>query len=234
MSAAGDIYEGHYEGWYCVSCEAFKQEKDLVDGTCPIHRTKPDWIREKNYFFRLSKYRDRCSSTSRRIRSFLEPDVRRNEILRLIEGGLEDISVSRAGQSWGIPMPDDPASVDLRLVRRADQLLVGGRLRHGSGAVEHVVAGRPARDRQGHHAVPRGDLAGDADERRSAGAAPGLRPRLGELQGREDEQVARHGGRAARSGAADSARNRCACTWSRRSRSGAIFSLFCVAEVRDK
>ncbi len=56
---AGDIYEGVYEGWYCVSCEAFKQEKDLVDGLCPIHLTKPEWIREKNYFFRLSAYRDR-------------------------------------------------------------------------------------------------------------------------------------------------------------------------------
>src|SRR5687768_14547104 len=53
---AGDIYEGVYEGWYCVGCEAFKQEKDLVDGNCPIHLTKPDWIKEKNYFFRLSKY----------------------------------------------------------------------------------------------------------------------------------------------------------------------------------
>ena len=53
---AGDIYEGLYEGWYCVGCEAFKQEKDLVDGQCPIHRTKPEWIKEKNYFFRLSKY----------------------------------------------------------------------------------------------------------------------------------------------------------------------------------
>ena len=56
IQAAGDIYEGHYEGWYCDSCEAFKQEKDLVDGLCPVHRTKPDWITEKNYFFRLSKY----------------------------------------------------------------------------------------------------------------------------------------------------------------------------------
>ena len=55
-TAAGDIYEGFYEGWYCVGCEAFKQEKDLVDGMCPIHRPKPDWIKEKNYFFRLSKY----------------------------------------------------------------------------------------------------------------------------------------------------------------------------------
>jgi methionyl-tRNA synthetase len=111
MSAAGDIFEGHYEGWYCVSCEAFKQEKDLVDGTCPIHRTKPDWIREKNYFFRLSKYQNRLLAHFTAQPDFLVPDVRRNEILRLIEGGLEDISVSRAGQSWGIPMPDDPSSV---------------------------------------------------------------------------------------------------------------------------
>jgi methionyl-tRNA synthetase len=111
MTAAGDIFEGHYEGWYCVSCEAFKQEKDLVDGACPIHHTKPEWIREKNYFFRLSKYTERLRNHFEWTPEFLEPDVRRNEILRLIEGGLEDISVSRAGQSWGIPMPDDPSSV---------------------------------------------------------------------------------------------------------------------------
>ena len=111
MSAAGDVYEGHYEGWYCVSCEAFKQEKDLLDGLCPIHRTKPDWLREKNYFFRLSKYGDALLRHFRAHPEFTVPDVRRNEILRLLESGLEDISVSRAGQAWGIPMPDDPSSV---------------------------------------------------------------------------------------------------------------------------
>ncbi len=111
MTAAGDIYEGHYEGWYCVSCEAFKQEKDLVDGLCPIHRTKPDWIREKNHFFRLSKYGPPLLEHFARHPEFLVPEVRRNEILRLLEGGLEDISVSRAGQAWGIPMPDDPSNV---------------------------------------------------------------------------------------------------------------------------
>jgi methionyl-tRNA synthetase len=111
MSNAGDIYEGHYEGWYCVSCEAFKQEKDLVDGLCPIHRTKPDWIREKNYFFKLSRYRDPLLAHFTSRPEFLVPEIRRNEILRLLEAGLEDISVSRAGQSWGIPMPQDPSSV---------------------------------------------------------------------------------------------------------------------------
>ncbi|CAN5479711.1 methionine--tRNA ligase [soil metagenome] len=111
MTAAGDIFEGHYDGWYCVSCEAFKQEKDLVERLCPIHRTKPDWIREKNYFFRLSKYQDALRAHFSAHPEFLVPDIRRNEILRLIESGLDDISVSRAGQAWGIPMPEDPQSV---------------------------------------------------------------------------------------------------------------------------
>jgi methionyl-tRNA synthetase len=111
MTAAGDIYEGQYEGWYCVSCEAFKQEKDLVEGLCPIHRTTPDWLREKNYFFRLSKYRDLLLAHFAAHPEFLVPEVRRNEILRLLEAGLDDISVSRAGQAWGIAMPADPASV---------------------------------------------------------------------------------------------------------------------------
>ncbi len=107
----GDVYEGHYEGWYCVSCEAFKQEKDLVEGNCPIHLTRPDWIREKNYFFRLSKYRQALLDHYNAHPGFIQPDIRRNEILRLVEGGLEDISISRAGQSWGIPLPFDPDSV---------------------------------------------------------------------------------------------------------------------------
>src|SRR5206468_4948397 len=109
---AGDIYEGTYEGWYCEGCEAFKQEKDLVDGKCPLHPTLVlQWIKEKNHFFRLSKYQQPLLDHFRATPSFLEPEMRRNEILRLIESGLDDISVSRAGQSWGIPLPFDPSSV---------------------------------------------------------------------------------------------------------------------------
>ncbi len=107
----GDIYEGAYEGWYCVGCEAFKPEKDLVDGNCPIHNTKPEWIREKNWFFKLSKYQQPLLDHYNQHPSFIEPEIRRNEILRLVESGLEDISMSRAGQSWGIPVPFDPTSV---------------------------------------------------------------------------------------------------------------------------
>ena len=109
---AGDIYEGVYEGWYCVSCEEFKQEKDLVNGNCPLHPTlKPEWIREKNFFFRLSKYQQPLLDHFAAHPEFLQPEIRRNEILRLIEGGLIDVSVSRAGQSWAIPLPWDRSSV---------------------------------------------------------------------------------------------------------------------------
>ena len=107
----GDIYEGAYEGWYCEGCESFKPEKDLVEGLCPIHKTKPQWIKEKNWFFRLSKYQQPLLKHYADHPSFIEPEIRRNEILRLVEGGLEDISMSRAGQSWGIPVPFDPTSV---------------------------------------------------------------------------------------------------------------------------
>jgi methionyl-tRNA synthetase len=109
---AGDIYEGVYEGWYCVSCEEFKQEKDLVNGNCPLHPTlTPEWIREKNFFFRLSKYQQPLLDHFAAHPEFLQPQNRRNEILRLIDSGLQDISVSRAGQSWGIPLPFDSSSV---------------------------------------------------------------------------------------------------------------------------
>lgn len=111
IAAAGDLYQADYEGWYCVGCEAFKQEKDLADGLCPIHRTRPDWITERNHFFRLSAYRERLLTHFADHPEFLQPDVRRNEILRLLESGLEDLSISRAGQSWGIPLPIDPRSV---------------------------------------------------------------------------------------------------------------------------
>jgi methionyl-tRNA synthetase len=110
IALRGDVYEGFYEGWYCIGCEAFKQEKDLVDGKCPLHAAV-DWIKEKNHFFRLSKYRDPLVAHFAAHPEFVEPDARRNEILKLLEAGLDDISISRAGQSWGIPLPDVPGSV---------------------------------------------------------------------------------------------------------------------------
>ncbi len=152
---AGDVYEGVYEGWYCVSCEAFKQEKDLVDGLCPIHADEAGLDPARRTTSSGSRsIAIACSRTSRRIRSSCSPTSRRNEILRLLEAGLEDISISRAGQSWGIPLPFDPGSVVYvwfdALINYAAAVGYGT----DPGAVREVVAGRSARDRQGHHAVP--------------------------------------------------------------------------------
>jgi methionyl-tRNA synthetase len=111
IHAAGDIYKGKYEGYYCDSCEAFKQEKDLVDGQCPLHKREPRWLVEDNYFFALSRFTDRLRQHIQKHPEFVRPEIRRNEVLAVIEGGLEDISVSRAGAEWGIPLPIDPGHV---------------------------------------------------------------------------------------------------------------------------
>jgi len=106
-----DIYQGHYEGYYCESCEAFLQEKDLEDGNCPVHGTRPEWIQEENYFFRLSKYQDPLIEHIEANPDFIEPESRRNEILQLLKGGLSDISVTRAGAEWGVPLPMDESQM---------------------------------------------------------------------------------------------------------------------------
>jgi methionyl-tRNA synthetase len=106
-----DIYRGHYEGHYCESCEAFYQEKDLVDGKCPTHGTEPRWIAEENYFFKLSEYAGRLLEHIEAHPEFIQPESRRNEIVQFIKGGLEDISVTRAGAEWGTPFPMDESHV---------------------------------------------------------------------------------------------------------------------------
>jgi len=106
-----EIYQGHYEGHYCDSCEAFYQEKDLEDGKCPTHGTVAKWIKEENYFFRLSKYAERLLEHIEKHPEFIKPESRRNEIIQFIKGGLEDISVTRAGTDWGTPLPMDKSHV---------------------------------------------------------------------------------------------------------------------------
>jgi methionyl-tRNA synthetase len=107
IHAKGDIYKDVYRGLYCVSCEAFYQEKDLKDGKCPTHGTVPQMIEEENYFFRLSAYAEKLLAHIAANPEFIEPDARRNEIVNVIKSGLENISVSRANATWGIPLPID-------------------------------------------------------------------------------------------------------------------------------
>ena len=107
----GDVYEDVYSGLYCVGCEEFKTEADLVDGKCPIHLTVPEQIEEKNYFFRLSAYQDRLLELYDSRPDFVLPGFRFNEARSFIAGGLQDFSISRAGQPWGIPLPWDEGQV---------------------------------------------------------------------------------------------------------------------------
>jgi methionyl-tRNA synthetase len=104
-----DLYVAEYEGLYCTGCEEFKQESQIANGHCVEHPTlELIPTRERNHFFRLSRFRDHLLRliTSGEFR--VDPAIRRNEVLRLLEGGLQDISVSRLRQPWGIPFPGDP------------------------------------------------------------------------------------------------------------------------------
>jgi len=110
---AGDIYKKEYEGLYCVGHEAFVTEKDLVDGKCPDHGTVPEHIKEENYFFKLSKYTDAVKQKITSGELSIVPETRKNEILSLLESGLEDVSFSRprSAATLGIPVPGDDTQV---------------------------------------------------------------------------------------------------------------------------
>jgi methionyl-tRNA synthetase len=123
----GDIYLGKYEGWYCVADEAYYTEKELIDATGPDGKPLLDdkgqpikwsptkrpveWLQEESYFFRLNKYQERLLAFYEKHPEFIAPEARRNEVKRFVEGGLEDLSISRASFSWGIPVPGDDRHV---------------------------------------------------------------------------------------------------------------------------
>jgi methionyl-tRNA synthetase len=101
-----DFYEKAYEGWYCVGCEAFKQDSEIIDGKCVLHPTRTlEWVEERNWFFRLSKYAPFLKALLTERPDFLQPESRRNEMLALIDRGLEDVSASRSRLQWGVPFP---------------------------------------------------------------------------------------------------------------------------------
>jgi methionyl-tRNA synthetase len=108
-----DIYLGSYEDWYCVGCEEFKTEKDLVQpgNLCPIHRKPVERLKEDTYFFRLSAYADRLLRLYEEHPEFIQPESRRNEVISFVSSGLRDLSVSRTKLTWGIPVPGDPKHV---------------------------------------------------------------------------------------------------------------------------
>lgn len=113
MVEAGDIYKGGYEGLYCVGCESFKTEKEIVDGMCPLHKRPPEKLKEENYFFKLSKYSDEIKKRIHSGELVILPEARKHEILSVLEDGLKDVSFSRPKKvlEWGIEVPDDPEQV---------------------------------------------------------------------------------------------------------------------------
>ncbi len=109
VHAAGDIYFGQYEGYYCVGCERFYMEKELVDGKCPDHQTEPEHRKESNYFFRMSKYQDWLIDYIGKNPDFIRPERYKNEVLAFLREPLEDLCISRPKSrlEWGITLPFD-------------------------------------------------------------------------------------------------------------------------------
>jgi methionyl-tRNA synthetase len=105
----GDIYFGKYEGFYCVGCERFYRESELVDGCCPDHKVKPEYREESNYFFTMSKYQDWLIQYIRDNPDFIRPERYRNEALAFLREPLEDLCISRPKSrlTWGITLPFD-------------------------------------------------------------------------------------------------------------------------------
>ena len=111
LKESGDIYLDSYEGWYCVHDESFLLSSQLVDKACPDCGRPVDWVKEENYFFRLSKYADEVLRHIEENPEFVQPESRRNEVTSFIKLGLQDQSISRTSFSWGIPLPFDPQHV---------------------------------------------------------------------------------------------------------------------------
>ncbi len=107
----GDIYLSQQQGWYCVECEEFKEARELLaNHHCAIHINRAaEWRDEQNYFFRLSKYQDQLEALYEAQPEFIQPEIRRNEVLSFVRQGLQDFSISRVNLAWGIPVPVDPS-----------------------------------------------------------------------------------------------------------------------------
>lgn len=105
-----EIYLGSYSGWYAVRDEAFYTESELVNGKAPTG-ADVEWVTEPSYFFRLSKWQDKLLQFYQDYPDFIAPESRRNEVIRFVEGGLKDLSVSRTSFKWGIPVPGDESHV---------------------------------------------------------------------------------------------------------------------------
>ncbi len=146
VEANGYLYAGTYDDWYCVGCEGYKTEKDLLPGNlCPLHMKAVERLKEETYFFKLSAFQDRLLALYRDHPGFVAPTTRLNEVVSFVEGGLRDLSVSRTSFTWGIPVPGDARHVMFvwfdALANYRSALGEGERTRYWppSGTVVHLV-----------------------------------------------------------------------------------------------
>jgi methionyl-tRNA synthetase len=115
LDERGYIYKGSYEGWFCGYCNEFKdvdERRPATDDsgpTCPVHERPLDCIAEESYFFKLSAFQQPLLDLYESRPEFVQPDVRRNEVISFVSGGLKDLSISRVSVKWGIPVPGDPS-----------------------------------------------------------------------------------------------------------------------------
>jgi len=113
LDVKGDIYKDSYEGLYCTGCERFYIERELEEGVCPVHKKKPELLKEETYFFKMSKYQDKLLKHIHDNPDFIQPKSKRNEILNRLKEPLRDLSISRPVTSlpWGVPVPGDKEHV---------------------------------------------------------------------------------------------------------------------------
>ena len=196
----GFIYAGEYEALYCVGCEEFKPQSEIVDGTgeyvgqkvCAIHSKPLELLQEKNYFFRMSDFAQKLLDLYESRPDFVQPEAARNEVVSLRAPGPRPTCRSPGRASTGASRcrgtsPTSSTSGSTRSSTTSPRSGYGA----GRRAVRPPLAG-DAHRRQGHPPLPRGHLAGDADGRRARRAAPGLRPRLAAGRRREDVEVEAH------------------------------------------
>ncbi len=188
----GYIRKDKFEGWYCNGCEAFKTEQEVKEarGACPLHPNTPLIRRSEDcYYFEQSRFRDRLLKLYEERPDFIQPESRRNEIIALVKEGLQDLNITRTGETWGIRVPWDER---FTIYVWFDALLtyITG-IGYGSDEAKFRKwwPCRHPLHRQGHHPLPLRHLAGDAPGGRTGAAEDGVRARLRLSQGRCDRRT---------------------------------------------
>ena len=183
MEKNGDIYLSKYSGWYSVRDEAYYDEDETtVDAKgqrLGPQGTPVEWVEEESYFFKLSAYQDKLLDLYARVPDFVLPKERLNEVASFVKRGLRDLSISRTTFDWGIPVPAKPGTNAKHIMyvwvdALTNYITALGFPDTDSREIPSLLAGRSARDRQGHRALPRGLLAGLPDVGRDRAAAPHL------------------------------------------------------------